>query len=234
MLLQLQAVLYSPSDRVMYGRNFSPFFFSSFERLQKSCHTFQLSEVNRAGNQTSLEAHIQLAWSLSVCLPWVRIDKRRGQTGFSQKQLRKWQDWHRITEELQATVQGILKEGFCVQFLDQRPAFLYAKLFTQHSSMNSADLHVQSSISQNRMSTDHQLVCLHVSQTSFCFDGLYIRFKERNKLVLYLQGGKKKGKCFWVEVVRQVGSAQDWGGVRVAIVTGDVTAGGVQFTCRCL
>lgn len=39
---------------------------------------------------------------------------------------------------------------------------------------------------------------------------------------------------FWAEVVRQVGSAQDWGGVRVAMVTCDVTAEGVQFTCRCL
>lgn len=36
------------------------------------------------------------------------------------------------------------------------------------------------------------------------------------------------------KVVRQVSSAPDRGGVRVAIVTRDVTAGGAQFTCRCL
>lgn len=40
--------------------------------------------------------------------------------------------------------------------------------------------------------------------------------------------------CYEVQVVRQVSSAPDWGGVSVAIVTRDVTAGGAQFTCRCL
>lgn len=37
-----------------------------------------------------------------------------------------------------------------------------------------------------------------------------------------------------LEQVRQVGSAQSWGGVRVAMVTCDVTTRGSQFTCRCL
>lgn len=171
MLLQLQAGLYSPSDRVMYGINFSAFFFSwAFRGYKKSCHTFQFSEVNRAGNQTSLEVHIQLTWSLSVCLPWVRRDKRREQTGFVAKTIE-------VMARLASRHRGapgkctrLFERGILCAVFRSVPSLPLCKAVHRavfHNTalfMNSADLHIQPSISQSRMSGDHQPVCLHLSQ----------------------------------------------------------------------
>jgi len=70
---------------------------------------------------------------------------------------------------------------------------------------------------------------------------VYIYMRERDIKCLWRRCAHLKLRmvmegrvCCEVEVVWQVNSALNWGGVRVAIVTRDVTAGGAQFTCRCL
>lgn len=107
--------------------------------------------------------------------------------------------------------------------------------------LNSANLHRKYQSEEmmvlccSRTSNLGVFVCVPVCACTLIYLSAHFLFVEKEPFVPGLLWSITGGRfSYEMLVVRQVSSAPDWGGVRVAMVTHDVTAGGARFTCRCL